>query len=263
MNDTVSIPKKTLKRILLGSLILAVLAVGLLLIRGSKTEQPSAESQNSKPAPMASMGKEKSPASPAMKGHTQGAPAATSQAPGKGPVRYTMSPEAKMLAEVQTAKVKRERAVKHLRMVGMVFDAETRIATLTARIPGRLDAVYIDYTGVKVNVGDPMVMIWSPTLITSEVELFTSIKKPDINLDTKGIIRGAEEKLKQYGMTKEQIKKIRETGKPDEVHNSQGPHQWNCHAEERYCRPVREGRHRDVRNQRLVPCMGQARCLRT
>ncbi|MGB6067085.1 MAG: efflux RND transporter periplasmic adaptor subunit [Desulfomonilaceae bacterium] len=221
MNDTVPIPKKTLKRIALGFLIVAVVAVGLLLVRGSKTEQPSAESQHSKAASMALMGQEKSQAVPGMKSHGHGGSSAMSQ--GLTPVRYTMSPEAKMLAEVETVKVKRERTVKDLRMVGMVFGAEPRLATLTARIGGRLDAVYIDFTGVKVNKGDPMVTIWSPTLITSEVELITSTKKPDTNLDTKGIIRGAAEKLMQYGLTKEQIKKIRETGKPDEYITLRAP----------------------------------------
>jgi membrane fusion protein, copper/silver efflux system len=208
MNETVSISKKTLKRILLCSLILVAVAVGFLFIRSPKTEEPSVESQSSKVASMASMAQEKSPA---MTAHTHGVPAAMPQAPGQGPVRYTMSPEAKMLAEVQTTEVKRQRAVKKLRMVGMVFEAETRAATLTARIAGRLDAVYIDFTGVRVNKGDPMVTIWSPTLIQSEIELFESIKSHD----TEGIIHGAEEKLMQYGMEPEQVKRIRESKKPE------------------------------------------------
>ncbi len=127
------------------------------------------------------------------------------------PVRYIMAPEAKILAEVQTTPVKRARAFKQLRLVGMVFEAETRVATLTARIAGRLDQVYIDFTGVKVKKGDPMVTIWSPTLIKNQVELFESIKSGD----TEGIIHGAEEKLMQYGLTKEQVKRIRESKKPD------------------------------------------------
>ncbi|MGC8659666.1 MAG: efflux RND transporter periplasmic adaptor subunit [Desulfomonilaceae bacterium] len=131
--------------------------------------------------------------------------------PPPRPVRYVMSPEAKMLAEVETVSVKRKRAFKELRMVGMVFEAETRVATLVARVAGRLDRVYIDFTGVEVKKGDPMVTIWSPTLIKTQVELFESIKSGD----TEGIIRGAEEKLMQYGLTKEQIKRIRESRKPD------------------------------------------------
>jgi membrane fusion protein, copper/silver efflux system len=205
MNDTIIIPKKTLKRGLLGLLTLVVLALGLYLIKSPETKQPSSESQLAPSAPM-----EQQTKSPAASGHTQGLPARVEPTAG-GPVRYTMSPEAKMLAQVETVEVKREQAVKNLRMVGMIFDAETRAAALTARIAGRLDEVFIDFTGVKVNKGDPMVTIWSPTLITSEIELFESIKSGD----TQGIIRGAEEKLMQYGMEPEQVQRIRESKKPE------------------------------------------------
>ncbi len=130
------------------------------------------------------------------------------------PVRarsLTMSEEARNLAEVQTTPVKRERAYVKLRMVGMVFDDETRIASLTARVEGRLDEVHVNFTGVQVTKGDPMVTIWSPTLIKSQVELFETIKSKD----DEATIRGAEEKLMQYGMTKEQVERIRENKKPE------------------------------------------------
>jgi membrane fusion protein, copper/silver efflux system len=213
MSYTITITRKALRRGLLGLLIfLFVLALAIYLFSGTGDKHRPTASGPSREAAMASMGHKNSPA---MKGHTQGVPMEMPQEPSPTPVRYTMSPEAKMLAQVQTAEVKRKRAVKHLRMVGMVFDAETRVATLTARIDGRLDAVYIDYTGVKVNKGDQMVMIWSPTLIKSEVELFESIRSHDPETGSPAIVRGAEEKLMQYGMEAEQVKRIRESMEPE------------------------------------------------
>jgi membrane fusion protein, copper/silver efflux system len=206
MNDTITITTKTLKRGLLGVLILGVLAFGFYLLKGPATKQPPAKSQPTQSTDMKQPTK-----SPSTMSHTENVPMAMPQAQGRIPVRYTMSPEAKMLSEVQTTEVKRQRAVKKLRMVGMVFDSETRVATLTARIDGRLDEVFIDFTGVKVNKGDPMVTIWSPTLIKSQVEMFESIRSQD----TEGVVHGAEEKLMQYGMTREQVKRIRESKKPE------------------------------------------------
>lgn len=213
MNDAISISRKTLTRILSGLIILSVLVLAYYAIKEPESKHTPAEFQPSQSPPM-----QQSTKSPAAGSHAHRL-AARVETAGDGPVRYTMSPEAKILAEVQTAEVKRERTVKDLRTVGMVFDAEPRLATLTARIGGRLDAVFIDFTGVKVNKGDPMVTIWSPTLIQSEVELFASIQ----SRDTEGIIRGAEEKLMQYGMTKEQVKKIRDSGKPDEYITLRAP----------------------------------------
>jgi len=93
-----------------------------------------------------------------------------------GPGEYAMSAAAKKLAEVETTEVKRGRAKVIVRMVGLVFEDETRIAALTSRVEGRLDRIYVNFTGERVNKGDPMVTVWSPTLIKSQVELFESIK---------------------------------------------------------------------------------------
>jgi hypothetical protein len=103
MNDTISISKRAFKRILLGSLILVVLAIGFLLIRAPETKQSPAEFQPAQSAP-----REQQTKSSAASGHSHGLPARVEPA-GSGPVRYTMSEEAKMLAEVQTAEVKREK----------------------------------------------------------------------------------------------------------------------------------------------------------
>lgn len=123
----------------------------------------------------------------------------------------TMSESAKGLAEVETTVVKREPAYVKLRMVGLVFEDETRIASLTSRVDGRLDEVFVDFTGVKVNKGDPMVTIWSPTLIRSQVELFETIRSTEFD---ESVVKGAEEKLKQYGLTDAQIEHIRKNKKP-------------------------------------------------
>jgi membrane fusion protein, copper/silver efflux system len=135
----------------------------------------------------------------------------TDMGPGAGLVQYSMSETAKKLAEVETTPVKRRPAKMMVRMVGQVYEDETRQATLTARVDGRLDEMYINFTGVSVNKGDPMVKIWSPTLIKSQVELFETIRS-----DTdQAVLKGAEEKLIQYGMTQDQIDEIKKKKKPN------------------------------------------------
>ena len=122
-----------------------------------------------------------------------------------------MSEDARRLAEIETTAVKRERAFVNLRMVGMVFEDETRVAALTSRVDGRLDKVFVDFTGVKVNKGDPMVTIWSPTLIRSQVELFETIRSSEFD---ESVVKGSVEKLKQLGLTDAQIEEIRKKQKP-------------------------------------------------
>lgn len=127
--------------------------------------------------------------------------------------QYSMSDTAKKLAEVETTEAKREQAKVIIRMVGMVAEAEPRVAALVSRVDGRLDEVYINYTGEQVVKGQPMVKIWSPTLIKSEVELFETLRGGEGN--DPSMIKGSEEKLIQYGLTQEQIEEIKKNQKPD------------------------------------------------
>ena len=141
-----------------------------------------------------------------------------------------MSEEAKRLAEIETTTVRREQAYVNLRLVGMVFEDETRVAALTSRVDGRLDKVFVDFTGVTVNKGDPMVTIWSPTLIRSQVELFETIRSGEYD---ETVVKGAEEKLKQLGLTDAQIEEIRKKQKTVALHHAPCSHQRRGHEEER------------------------------
>ena len=49
-----------------------------------------------------------------------------------------------------------------LRMVGKIDYDETRLKTITAWVGGRLDRLYVDYTGVPVKKGDHLVYLYSP-----------------------------------------------------------------------------------------------------
>ena len=129
----------------------------------------------------------------------------------RGASTLSMSEAARKLSEIETTEVRRERAKATIHMVGMVFESETRQAVITSRIEGRLDEVYVNFTGESVNKGDPLVKIWSPTLIKSQVELFETIKTDP---DDQSVIKGAEEKLIQYGLDREQIDQIRAQKRP-------------------------------------------------
>jgi Cu(I)/Ag(I) efflux system membrane fusion protein len=178
-------------------LILAVFAFGYHLAsngkeKGGKTPRNASTAQETAPAEHS--------------GHS------SANSPGNAGYRHTMSEAAKRLARVETVEVKRGRAFLKLRMNGMVFHDETKIVSLTSRVDGRIDKVFVDFTGLSVAKGDPVVMIWSRTLITTQVELFETIRSPEFD---ESVVRGAEEKLKQFGLTDEQIKKIRKRKKPD------------------------------------------------
>jgi Cu(I)/Ag(I) efflux system membrane fusion protein len=137
------------------------------------------------------------------------------------PRRLTMSETAKALAEIQTAPVVRKSIIKTLRMVGKVEYDERRLAHITAWVPGRIDRLYVNYTGILVEKGDPMVYLYSPELVSTQEELLQAmeterrLKKTTIKGALERAIstrEAAEKRLRLWGLTLEQIEEIKHRG---------------------------------------------------
>ncbi len=132
-----------------------------------------------------------------------------------------MSPEAAALADVQTARVKREYVTKLVRMVGKVDYDETRLAEITSWIPnGRLDRLYVDYTNTRVRQGDHLFSIYSPDLVVAQRELLLNSRadqRPRSEGDGPWRLYSSpltEAKLRRWGLLDEQIDEIKRRGTP-------------------------------------------------
>jgi multidrug efflux pump subunit AcrA (membrane-fusion protein) len=104
-------------------------------------------------------------------------------------------------------------------MVGKVDYDETTFGYITAWVPGRLDRLYVDYTGVEVKKGDHTVSIYSPELYSTQDELIQALKFRRENQSTRfgaeiNLVESAREKLRLWGMTEEQIREIEKQDKP-------------------------------------------------
>jgi Cu(I)/Ag(I) efflux system membrane fusion protein len=134
---------------------------------------------------------------------------------------FTTSESAKALMDIETSPVERKFATAEIRMVGKVEYDESRLAYITAWVSGRLDQLYVDYTGVSVNKGDHMVYMYSPELLSAQEELLQAIKsKQRIKSDNSDIVRdlttgtleAAREKLRLLGLSAEQIAEVEKRG---------------------------------------------------
>ncbi len=127
----------------------------------------------------------------------------------------TLSPYAMKLAEIQTSPVERKAVSVHVRMVGKIEYDETRLGYITAWVPGRIDKLYVDFTGVSVRKGDPMVYLYSPQLLTAQSELLEAIKTSN-KFKAGQTINAVRKKLRLLGLTENQITKIIKQGKPSD-----------------------------------------------
>ena len=134
-----------------------------------------------------------------------------------------MSLRARKLAEVESVPVARRFALAEVRMAGKVEYDETKISWITARIGGRLDRLYVDYTGVSVKKGDHLAELYSPELLQAQEELLSAaeivsgLKESGsawLQTQTEANIEAAREKLRLWGLSDWQIREIEGRGQP-------------------------------------------------
>lgn len=122
------------------------------------------------------------------------------------PKELVMSPEARELARISTVEVGRQLVDAKIDMVGKIDYDETRTRTIAAWFPGRIDRLYVDYTGVEVNKGDHLANVYSPELLTAQRELISAIKFQSGDINT------VKEKLRLWGLSEEKIRSIEAKG---------------------------------------------------
>ena len=137
------------------------------------------------------------------------------------PMQLVMSPSAKELAQVEVQVVRRKNVTRPVRMVGKVDYDETAVRTISAWVPGRLDRLYVDYTGVQVNEGDHLVWLYSPDLLTAQEELLSARNRLTATQDEASAFLAesnqrayetARDKLLLWGLTDQQVTEIEERG---------------------------------------------------
>jgi Cu(I)/Ag(I) efflux system membrane fusion protein len=147
----------------------------------------------------------------------------TSSAGDVGEREISFSEAAIKLMEIKTTVVERKIVTAEVRMAGKVDYDETRVKHITAWVPGRIDRLYVDFTGITVSKDDHMVELYSPELISTQAELLQAVKAvQNIKQTSSELITGsisatleaAREKLRLLGLAKKQIEEIEKTGKP-------------------------------------------------
>jgi len=137
-----------------------------------------------------------------------------------------LSESAVKLAEIATTPVVRMKPTAEIRMVGLVDYDETKLSSINAYLPGRLERLFVDYTGIRVRKGDHLVEIYSPELLAAQEELLQAVElaeraKTEDNEyllgSTTSMIEAVREKLRLWGLTETQIQDIEITKQVSDI----------------------------------------------
>lgn len=120
-----------------------------------------------------------------------------------------LTKEAAELANVFTTKVSRQNPVKDLRLYGKVQVDERLFQSQVAHVPGRIEKLFVNFTGETVRKGQKLAEIYSPELVTAQQELLETVKTKQIQPE---LYEASKEKLRQWKLTDEQIGSIESSG---------------------------------------------------
>lgn len=115
-----------------------------------------------------------------------------------------------VVSEQPVIKVKRENIPTTVDALGTVEYDTRQIGSISSRVAGRIEKLYVRYKYQKVSKGQRILDIYSPELLTAQQNLLFVIKNDRSN---KTMIDASRQKLLLLGMPASQIQKVIQRGK--------------------------------------------------
>ncbi len=134
------------------------------------------------------------------------------------PVR--LSRRAADLIGVTYATVRREPLPERLVTTGTVAYDETRLATVSPKISGWVEKLYVDFTGAPVKAGQPLMEVYSPALVSAQEELVLAARLVrtagggPASADARDLLAAARRRLEYWDIPGAEIRRIEASGEP-------------------------------------------------
>jgi len=164
---------------------------------------------------------------------SEAAPPATNDAPsarhsaepaGTQPgATVELTPEEITAAGVQVVPVQKARLKTDVEAFGRVEQPEAQLAAISARIGGRIDKLYVQYTGEMVRRGQPIAELYSPDVANavSEVRLAQEYRDrlrqsddPQAQAQAVALLAASQRKLELWGVSAKQAEESGSAGIP-------------------------------------------------
>ena len=131
-------------------------------------------------------------------------PAASAQTGSGGAPQLQLSEHALAMAHVETKPVTRRELSRELRAVGKIQYNESALATITARVDGYAERLFVDFTGVDIKAGDHLAEVYSPELLVAQQELLIALQS-GTGGQAGPLAEMSKLKLRRWGLTEAQI----------------------------------------------------------
>ena len=239
---------KLISRSALPWLLAAVFAVALAVVAFSRGgESKRRDALSAAPAPSATARPERKvlywvdPMHPAYKSDKPGtAPdcgmelvpvyedaAAPAPPPGvEGYATITVPAPRQQAIGVAIGKAEVRDLTKRIRAVGRVTFDETLNRQIHAKFEGYVERLYVDFTGMTVRKGEPLLSIYSPELLATQQEYLLAVRarkqlglseNADVARGASDLYDSARQRLLLWDIAPAQIEELEKTGKPQKA----------------------------------------------
>ncbi len=157
---------------------------------------------------------------PSLRGHRGGAPAA-SPTPAAA-AQVTLGQGEQREIGITFAPVLRGRLEHVVRSVGIVAYDESRLSTVTSKVEGWVEALVIDFTGERVNRGQPLLSLYAPELVTAQEELLLGRRllaalsngSVDARRSAEDLVAASRRRLENWDVSPAEIATLETAGVP-------------------------------------------------
>lgn len=139
----------------------------------------------------------------------------TSPNSGDDPYVLEMTPAAAKLAQIETTVLgEQDNVVIQRTLSGKLQADERRTAAQVAHVSGRIEQLYVTFTGQNIRKGQKLADIYAPELVTAQRELLQAKELQEINPD---LLQAARKKLQYWKISPDQIQVIETSGEIQET----------------------------------------------
>lgn len=128
---------------------------------------------------------------------------------GIDPDAVHLTKEGAALANIQTTVASKQKPVREVRLYGKVQADERLLQNQVSHVSGRIEKLFVNFTGESVRKGQVLAQVYSPELVSAQQELIETSKTKETQ---PAIYEAAREKLRLWKITDEQIAATEKSG---------------------------------------------------
>jgi len=129
---------------------------------------------------------------------------------------FKLSDDAIKMSNIETQVVEMDEAFKSIFLQGEIEVDESLVSMQSMHFSGRIEKLFVNYEGQKVNKGDLIAVVYSPELVTAQNEFLNSVKLKE---KYPKLYNSAKQKLYSWKLSKRQVRKIEKNNKTIEYFN--------------------------------------------